>query len=197
MAVTPAQAGPQWPGWDDVIKVRKQMCEDRAGEDAFLAYISDLIKPRAWPVNAARAIAIRLRSGTDSKKHPDAFPIGDISLVLRGCPGARITKNHTGTQVTENTLSHWLRDAGVTVHVPTHHLDGNYSAPGTARSNPPAITTSKALSLVRTAADLLEGLDPTEVAECLDDEMRRQLTAYADDVVNRVTMVFQLLKEKS
>lgn len=194
MVVTPAQAGPGWPGWDDVIKTRTQMCEGARGEKAFITYISDLIKPRKWQPNAARAIAIRLRTAD----YPCAFPIRDICIVLNGCAGTRINEDHTGTRVTENQLGQWMREAGALVHYPTQHLDGTYSPPGGARNATSSSgIISKAMAQVRGAAVLLEGLDPAEVAECLDKEMRRQLGAFATDVTSRVNVVHQLLKEES
>jgi hypothetical protein len=194
VAITPSQAGPRWPGWDDVIKTRSQMCNERAGGEAFVRYMNDLIKPRKWAPTAARDIAVRLRGA----EYPDAFPLADIITVLNGCPGSRIQPGHTGTAITENQLGRWMRDVNCTVWVPTHHLDGTWSAPASAPRNVPAITISKSLALVRNAAAFLEGLDPTEVALCLDDAvMIKQLRAFRDDVMNRLSLVNEFLKEDS
>ena len=191
MPVKPKDAGPQWPGWDDVIKTRSEMCEGKAGEEAFVDYLDDLFgAQRKWEPNAAHGIAIRLRSAP----HGHAFPLGDIVTVLNGCPGSRVTVSHKGTKITQNQLGHSLRAAGVVLVLPTRHLDGTYSASAVG-GNRYATITAKALAMVRSASELLEGLPPAEVLEALDPGMRKQLVDFGDKVVAPVNNMLKLLRE--
>lgn len=191
MPVKPRDAGPHWPGWDDVIKARSEMCEAKAGEEKFIEYLDELFgRPRKWEPNAAHGVAMRLRSAPRGL----AFPLGDIITVLDGCPGSRVIASHKGTKITQNQLGHNLRNAGVVLVLPTRHLNGTYSASAVG-ANRCATTIAKALALVRTAADQLGGLPPAEVLDALDDKMRKQFAEFGDDVVAPVNNMLKLLKE--
>jgi hypothetical protein len=167
------------------------MCADRAGEEAFTKYMKDLISPRVWGLDTAQDIAVRLR-GADNLK---GFPMSDIIIVLNGCVGARLAKGHTGTKITESQLGARLRAAGCHLYYPTRHLDGTYSASGSARDNPGVVVLSKAIALMRTAADHLDTLDPAEVGPSLTPEMRQQLTMFADAQFSRLDRAYKILKE--
>lgn len=181
-----SEAGPTWPGWDDVIEMRYKMCLAKEGEDAFVAWLNDQVYPRSFGPNVEIAIACKLRA----LDFPYVFPYRDVLLCLSSSKDPKKYDRRRETQISKA-----VRQLGFSVYVPTLHLDGKTSAPGAVPRDHPANTIVAAITKIRHGAEMAAALDTIDADQKLNRQMRRQLGNYFKYALRDMDTLSDLLKE--